>query len=77
MSMVLTDWNMPQMDGLELVKRLRADQRFASVLVMMVTIETRTDQMLAVLDAGANEYIMKPFTQEMIAHQLRLMGALQ
>jgi two-component system, chemotaxis family, chemotaxis protein CheY len=76
-SLVLADWNMPEMDGLEFVKKMRSDDRFASVLVMMVTTETHTEQMLAALDAGANEYIMKPFTKEMIADKLRLMGVLQ
>lgn len=76
-SLVLADWNMPEMNGLELVKKIRADSRFASVLVMMVTTETNLEQMVTALDAGANEYIMKPFTNRMIEDKLRLMGVLQ
>src|SRR5579863_4362925 len=61
-SLFLVDWNMPEMNGLEFVKRLRAEPRFHSVPVLMVTTETEVDQMCAALDAGANEYVIKPFT---------------
>jgi two-component system chemotaxis response regulator CheY len=76
-SLVLVDWNMPEMNGLEFVKALRADARFASVLLMMVTTETQVEQMVAALEAGANEYVMKPFTEEIISDKLRLMGVIQ
>ena len=76
-SLILVDWNMPQMNGLEFVRQIRSDQRYASVLLMMVTTETEIDQMVAALDAGANEYVMKPFTKEIIEDKLRLLGALQ
>jgi len=75
-SLVLADWNMPEMNGLEFVKKMRTDARFASVLVMMVTTETNLEQMIVALEAGANEYVMKPFTGEVIADKLRLIGAL-
>ena len=75
--LVLADWNMPEMDGLSFVKNMRADTRFASVMVMMVTTETHMEQMTAALMAGANEYVMKPFTGEIIADKLRLLGVLQ
>ncbi len=76
-SLALVDWNMPRMNGLEFVRRLRSDPRYASVLLMMVTTETEVDQMMQALEAGANEYVMKPFTKEIIADKLRLLGALQ
>jgi len=76
-SLILVDWNMPQMNGLEFVRQIRSDPRYASVLLMMVTTETEIDQMVAALDAGANEYVMKPFTREIIEDKLRLLGALQ
>jgi two-component system chemotaxis response regulator CheY len=76
-SLVLVDWNMPEMNGLEFVKALRADPRFAAVLLMMVTTETQTEQILEALEAGANEYVMKPFTEEIISGKLRLLGAIQ
>jgi two-component system chemotaxis response regulator CheY len=70
---VLSDWNMPEMNGLEFVKALRADPRFARVVVVMVTTETHIEQMMIALEAGANEYIMKPFTAEMIEDKLRML----
>lgn len=75
-SLVLVDWNMPQMDGLEFVKRLRADPRHSSVVLMMVTTETEIEQMVKALEAGANEYVMKPFTKDIISDKLRMLGML-
>jgi two-component system chemotaxis response regulator CheY len=76
-SLFLVDWNMPEMNGLEFVKRLRLDSRYLSVPLMMVTTETEIQQMAAAIEAGANEYVMKPFTKEIIADKLRLMGLIQ
>ncbi len=72
-NLVLSDWNMPEMNGLEFVKALRADARFAAVTVVMVTTETHIEQMLIALEAGANEYIMKPFTADVVEDKLRLL----
>jgi two-component system, chemotaxis family, chemotaxis protein CheY len=71
--LVLSDWNMPEMNGLEFVRALRADPKFARVVVVMVTTETHIEQMMTALEAGANEYIMKPFTAEMIEDKLRML----
>ena len=76
-SLILVDWNMPRMNGLEFVQKLRSDLRFNSVKVMMVTTETEVEQMVRALEAGANEYVMKPFTQEILADKLRTMGLLE
>jgi len=76
-SLVLVDWNMPEMNGLEFIRHLRADARYASVPLMMVTTETEVPQMVAALEAGANEYLMKPFTRDMVADKLRLLGVIQ
>lgn len=76
-SIALVDWNMPHMNGLELLQRVRADNRFASLKVMMVTTETEVDQMVKALSAGADEYVMKPFTKEILADKLRVMGLIQ
>jgi two-component system, chemotaxis family, chemotaxis protein CheY len=76
-TVALVDWNMPRMNGLEFVRRMRSDPRYASVRLMMVTTETEAEQMVQALEAGANEYVMKPFTKEIIADKLRLLGALQ
>ena len=74
--LMLVDWNMPEMNGLEFVTRLRQDERFQGSLIVMVTTETAVDQMLNALEAGANEYVMKPFTKEIIQDKLRLLGLL-
>ena len=74
--LMLVDWNMPEMNGLEFVTRLRQDERFQGSLIVMVTTETAIDQMLNALEAGANEYVMKPFTKEIIQDKLRLLGLL-
>jgi two-component system chemotaxis response regulator CheY len=76
-SLVLADWNMPEMNGLEFVTELRTDRRYASVMVMMVTTETQIEQMTLALEAGANEYVMKPFTKDVILEKLQLLGVLQ
>jgi two-component system chemotaxis response regulator CheY len=76
-SLTLVDWNMPEMNGLEFVQRMRADDRNAMVFTIMVTTETQVDQMVAALEAGANEYVMKPFTKDVIEDKLRLVGVLQ
>ena len=72
-ALVLSDWNMPEMDGLQFVKALRANPKFANVVVVMVTTETHIEQMMTALEAGANEYIMKPFTAEMVEDKLRML----
>jgi two-component system chemotaxis response regulator CheY len=75
-SLVLVDWNMPNLDGLGFVRCLRSDPRNAAVKVMMVTTETEVDRMVTALEAGANEYVMKPFTAEIISDKLRILGVL-
>jgi two-component system chemotaxis response regulator CheY len=72
--LVLADWNMPEMNGLELLKHLRKRPELSSMVVVMVTTETEVDQMTAALEAGANEYVMKPFTKEILVEKLQLVG---
>lgn len=76
-SLILVDWNMPEMNGLEFIRALRSDRRYGHVKLMMVTTETQVEQMVTAIEAGANEYVMKPFTKEIIEDKLRVMGALQ
>jgi two-component system, chemotaxis family, chemotaxis protein CheY len=76
LSVVLVDWNMPEMNGLEFVQSVRARPEYEAVKLMMVTTETQIEQMTRALDAGANEYVMKPFTEEVISDKLRLMGVM-
>ena len=72
--LVLADWNMPELNGLELLKRLRQDPELSSLVVIMVTTETELDQMATALEAGANEYVMKPFTKDVLVEKLQLVG---
>jgi two-component system, chemotaxis family, chemotaxis protein CheY len=73
-TLVLADWNMPEINGLELLKRLRQDPDLAFLVVVMVTTETEMDQMVEALEAGANEYVMKPFTKEILVEKLQRAG---
>ncbi len=74
LALVLADWNMPEMNGLEMLKRLRQNPELSSLVVVMVTTETELDQMGVALDAGANEYVMKPFTKDILVEKLQLVG---
>jgi two-component system chemotaxis response regulator CheY len=73
-AVALIDWNMPEMNGLELVSAVRADPLLAGVRLLMVTTEIETTQMVRALEAGADEYVMKPFTRAAIEDKLRLLG---
>ena len=73
-TLVLADWNMPEINGLELLKQLRQKPELSSLVVVMVTTETELDQMAAALEAGANEYVMKPFTKDILVEKLQLAG---
>ena len=74
--LVLADWNMPEMNGLELLKCLRKNPEFSLLKVIMVTTETEMGQMVSALEAGANEYVMKPFTKDILTEKLELVGIL-
>ena len=72
--LALVDWNMPEMNGLEFVTAVRADQRLRNMTLMMVTTESEQNQIARALAAGAHEYVIKPFTDEVIAEKLALLG---
>ena len=72
----LVDWNMPEMDGLEFVEAVRADPTYNDMPLMMVTTETEMSRVVRALDAGANEYLMKPFTRELLLDKLDMLGLL-
>lgn len=72
--LALLDWNMPVMDGFTLLTALRADAKYASMRIMMVTTETEMERMQAAIVAGANEYLMKPFTPDALRDKLGLLG---
>ncbi len=69
----LVDWNMPEMDGYDFVRAVRADHDYDGVLLMMVTTETEMEQVVRALSVGANEYVMKPFTKEVILEKLDIL----
>ncbi len=75
-NLVLADWNMPEMNGLELLKQLRLDPELGSLKILMVTTENELDHMVSALAAGANEYVMKPFTKDILREKLELVGIL-
>lgn len=74
LKLVLADWNMPEVNGMEMLKQLRLDPALSSLVVVMVTTETDLNQMAAALEAGANEYVMKPFTKDILLEKLKLVG---
>ncbi|HVK11721.1 MAG TPA: response regulator [Gemmataceae bacterium] len=74
--LILVDWNMPEMNGLEFVQAVRADRGYDDVRIMMVTTETEQEQVVRALTAGANEYLMKPFTKDVLVAKLGLLDVL-
>ena len=74
LQLALVDWNMPEMSGIELVEAVRADPAFAALRIVMVTTETELSQVTRALDAGADEYLMKPFTRDDVVGKLELLG---
>lgn len=72
--MILVDWNMPEMNGYEFLCEVRKRDEFAELNILMVTTENEVEQMLKALDAGANEYLMKPFTKDALLDKLELLG---
>lgn len=72
--LVVVDRNMPMMNGLELIRALRAGVIPDQTRILMMTTETGMDKILEALSAGANEYVMKPFTKEMLADKLVILG---
>jgi two-component system chemotaxis response regulator CheY len=71
---VLVDWNMPEMDGLSFVRAVRAKNEYATLPLMMVTTNVELTNVAEALDAGANEYMMKPFTMDILKAKLELLG---
>ena len=71
---VLVDWNMPEMDGIEFVRAVRKQSIYDQLPLIMVTTNAELENISVALDAGANEYIMKPFTLDMVREKLNLLG---
>lgn len=72
--LAMVDWNMPEMDGFELLRRVRSESEYEGMPIMMVTTESEMSQVQVALEAGANEYLMKPFDREALLEKLLLLG---
>jgi two-component system chemotaxis response regulator CheY len=72
--LALVDWNMPEMNGIEFVRAVRADGAYENLRVLMITTQTEMSDVATALEAGADEYLMKPFTKAMILEKLQLVG---
>ncbi|MBM7073913.1 chemotaxis protein CheY [Shewanella sp. OPT22] len=67
---VVTDWNMPGMQGIDLLKAIRADDKLKNIPVLMVTAEAKREQIIAAAQAGVNGYVVKPFTAATLKEKL-------
>ncbi|MGB0895360.1 MAG: chemotaxis response regulator CheY [Parashewanella sp.] len=67
---VVTDWNMPGMQGIDLLKAIRADDNLKTIPVLMVTAEAKREQIIAAAQAGVNGYVVKPFTAATLKEKL-------
>jgi two-component system chemotaxis response regulator CheY len=74
--LALVDWNMPVMNGLEMLRQLRAEG-LNDLKVMMVTTEAENDYIVRALEAGADEYLMKPFDDEALNEKLAMLGLVE
>lgn len=72
----LVDWNMPQMNGLQFIQEVRKKPKFDALRLMMVTTETEVENIVTALEAGADEYVMKPFTRGTIHEKIEMLGLL-
>lgn len=73
-SIALVDWNMPVMSGIEFVRHARENGEYKGIKIVMVTTETEMHQVVKALEAGVDEYIMKPFTKEIFEEKLTMVG---
>jgi len=67
---VVSDWNMPNMDGLDLLKKVRSDPELKDLPVLMVTAEAEKEKVITAIQAGVNNYIVKPFTGEVLKDKM-------
>ncbi|WP_022669911.1 response regulator [Hippea alviniae] len=68
--LIITDWNMPVMDGLTFVKKIRSDSKYDDVPIIMVTTEAAKEDIITALKAGVNNYIVKPFTPQVLKEKI-------
>ncbi|MBI4848398.1 MAG: chemotaxis response regulator CheY [Nitrospirae bacterium] len=67
---VVSDWNMPNMDGLEMLKKVRSDPELKDLPILMVTAEAEKEKVITAIQAGVNNYIVKPFTGEILKEKM-------
>lgn len=77
LDLVLVDWNMPEMDGVELIREIRKIPAYDALPVVMVTTNPESEYLGTAMDAGANEYIQKPCTLDMLRDKLDVLGLLK
>jgi len=70
----LVDWNMPDMNGIEFIQAVRAQDEYNAMKVMVITTQTEIDHITKALESGANEYLMKPFTRDALLGKLQMLG---
>ena|SRR2546423_10681893 len=75
--LVLVDWNMPEMDGIDLIRQIRKVPAYDAVPVVMVTTNSESEHLGTAMDAGANEYIQKPCTLGTLREKLDFLGLLK
>jgi two-component system, chemotaxis family, chemotaxis protein CheY len=68
--LVITDWNMPEMSGIEFIRNIRSNDKFKSIPVLMVTTNAAKDDIVEALKAGVNNYVVKPFTPDVIKEKI-------
>jgi two-component system chemotaxis response regulator CheY len=68
--LIICDWNMPVMTGLDLLKAVRADEELKTIPFLMVTAEAKKENILTAIQAGVSNYIVKPFTEEVLSKKL-------
>ena len=67
---VISDWNMPNLDGIGLLKMIRNDEDLKKIPILMVTVESEKDKVITAIQAGINNYIVKPFTGEVLKEKI-------
>ncbi len=75
--LIITDWNMPVMDGLTFVKKVRSDSKFDDVPIIMVTTEAAKEDIITALKAGVNNYVVKPFTPQVLKEKIEAVMGLK
>jgi two-component system chemotaxis response regulator CheY len=68
--LLLTDWHMPVLDGIDLVRKVRSHERFSALRIVMVSSDAVLESLEAALAAGANDFVMKPFTTESLTERI-------